>query len=118
MRRVSDMVPKDAFDELRKAKEEEYFRRKENELLERLKGRAAAEAGRRKLGDALQTTDAQILEDLQAFGYDADTVKLLFVVPLVYVAWADGSVTPRERSLILELAKVDGKQEDSAAFRQ
>ena len=112
------MVPKDAFDELRKAKEEEYFRRKENELLERLKSRAATEAGRRKLGDALQTTDPQILEDLQAFGYDADTVKLLFVVPLIYVAWADGSVTPRERSLILELAKVDGKQEDNPAWRQ
>jgi len=32
----------------------------------------------------------------------------LYLVPLIYVAWADGSITSRERSLILELAKADG----------
>ena len=104
------MAQKDAFDELRKAKEEEYFHKKETELLEKLRQRGAVEAERRKLGDALPTADAQILEDLQAVGYNAETVKLLFVVPLLAVAWADGSITPRERSLILELAKADDKQ--------
>ena len=104
------MAQKDAFDELRKAKEEEYFHKKETELLEKLRQRGAVEAERRKLGDALPTADAQILEDLQALGYNAETVKLLFVVPLLAVAWADGSITPRERSLILELAKADDKQ--------
>src|SRR6185503_15546366 len=104
------MAQKDALDELRKAKEEEYFHKKETELLEKLRQRGAVEAERRKLGDALPTADAQILEDLQAVGYNAETVKLLFVVPLLAVAWADGSITPRERSLILELAKADDKQ--------
>src|SRR6266849_7338908 len=99
------MAQKDAFDELRKAKEEEYFHKQERELLEQLKERAAAEAERRKLGEALQSTDAQLLEDLQALGYTAETVKLLFAVPLISVAWADGSMSARERSLILELAK-------------
>ena len=50
------MQPKDAFDELRKAKEEEYFLRRESELLEKLRLRAAGEAGRRELGEALETT--------------------------------------------------------------
>jgi hypothetical protein len=113
-----NMAQKDAFDELRKAKEEEYFHKKENELLEKLRQRGAVEAERRRLGDALHTTDSQILEDLQAMGYDAETVKLLFVVPLIAVAWADGSITPREKSLILELANVDDKQEGNAAQRQ
>lgn len=101
------MAQKDAFDELRKAKEEEYFHKRETELLEKLRQRAAVEADRRKLGDALRTTDSQILEDLQALGYNAQTVKLLFVVPLIAVAWADGSITQRERLLILELARVE-----------
>jgi hypothetical protein len=104
------MAQKDAFDELRKAKEEEYFHKKERELLEKLRQRGAVEAERRKLGEALPTADAQILEDLLALGYNAETVKLLFVVPLIAVAWADGSITQRERSLILELAKADDKQ--------
>jgi tellurite resistance protein len=112
------MQPKDAFDELRKAKEEEYFRRRESDLLEKLRLRAAGEAGRRELGSALETTDPQILEDLQALGYNAETVKILFTVPLIYVAWADGSVTPRERSLILELSKVEDKLEGGAVQRQ
>ena len=112
------MAQKDAFDELRKAKEEEYFHKKENELLEKLRQRGAVEADRKRLGDALRTADSQLLEDLQALGYNADTVRFLFVVPLIAVAWADGSITPRERSLILELAKVDDKQEGSAAQRQ
>jgi tellurite resistance protein len=112
------MQPKDAFDELRKAKEEEYFRRRESDLLEKLRLRAAGEAGRRELGSALETTDPQILEDLQALGYNAETVKILFTVPLIYVAWADGSVTPRERSLILEFSKVEDKLEGGAVQRQ
>jgi tellurite resistance protein len=112
------MQPKDAFDELRKAKEEEYFRRRESDLLEKLRLRAAGEAGRRELGSALETTDPQILEELQALGYNAETVKILFTVPLIYVAWADGSVTPRERSLILELSKVEDKLEGGAVQRQ
>jgi tellurite resistance protein len=99
------MAQKDAFDELRKSKEEEYFRKQESELLEQLRQRAAAEAERRKMGEALETQDPQLLEDLQALGYTAETVKLLFAIPLISVAWADGSVSPRERSLILELAQ-------------
>jgi Tellurite resistance protein TerB len=99
------MAQKDAFDELRKSKEEEYFRKQESELLEQLRQKAAAEAERRKMGEALETQDPQLLEDLQALGYTAETVKLLFAIPLISVAWADGSVSPRERSLIRELAQ-------------
>ena len=109
------MAQKDAFDELRKAKEEEYFHKKENELLEKLKQRGAK---RRRLAHALRTTDSRILEDLQVLGYNAETVKLLFVVPLIAVAWAGGTITPREKPRILELAKVDDKQDVGAAQRQ
>src|SRR5262249_33192619 len=102
---VRSMAQKDAFDELRKSKEEEYFRKQKSELLEQLRQKADAEAERRKMGEALETQDPQLLEDLQALGYTAETVKLLFAIPLVSVAWADGSVSARERSLILELAQ-------------
>src|SRR5882724_5304699 len=97
-----NMEQKDAFDDLRKAKEEEYFRLKEAELLEKLRQRGAAEAARSGMASALHTSDPQILEDLRQLGYNADTVKLLFAVPLVQVAWASGSVSAKERKLILE----------------
>ena len=100
------MPDKDFFSDLRKAKEEEFFRNREQALLEKLRRRAAAESEARKLGEALDTKDERILEDLQALGYTPDIIKLLFAVPLIAVAWADGEVSERERSLIQELAEV------------
>jgi hypothetical protein len=101
------MQQKDAFDELRKAKEEEYFHKKERELLEKLRQRSALEAERKGMAAALQSEDPQLLEDLRELGYTAATVKLLFAVPLIQVAWASGSVDEKERALILELARAD-----------
>jgi hypothetical protein len=112
------MPEKDAFADLRKAKEEEFFRKREQALIEKLRQRAAAGAEARKMGDALGAKDPRILEDLQALGFNADTVSLLYVVPLVAVAWADGGVSARERSLIEELAGVRGVPPDSPAGRQ
>jgi tellurite resistance protein len=102
------MPDKDAFSDLRKAKEEEFFHNREQALLEKLKQRGVAEQEARKLGEALQVKDERILEDLQALGYDAETIGILFVVPMIAVAWADGEISGRERSLIRELAGVRG----------
>jgi hypothetical protein len=107
------MPDKDAFSDLRIAKEEEFFHSREQALLEKLKQRAAAENEARKLGEALGTKDERILQDLQALGYTPDIIKILFAVPLIAVAWADGEVSERERSLIQELAGVS--QSDNAA---
>ena len=110
------MPDKDFFSDLRKAKEEEFFRNREQALLEKLRRRAAAESEAQKLGEALDTKDERILEDLQALGYTPDIIKLLFAVPLIAVAWADGEVSERERSLIQELAEV--REGDNAAAHQ
>ena len=71
----------------------------------------------RRLGEALGTRDERILEDLQALGYTPEIIQILFVVPLIAVAWADGEVSKRERSLIQELAGVS-QSENAAAHRQ
>jgi hypothetical protein len=101
------MQQKDAFDELRKAKEEEYFHKKERELLEKLRQRSAVEADRKGMAAVVQSEDPRLLEDLRELGYTAATVKLLFAVPLIQVAWGSGSVDDKERALILELARAD-----------
>jgi hypothetical protein len=42
--------------------------------------------------------------------------KLMRLVPLVKVAWADGRVTRRERQLVMEIAARDGIAPKSEAF--
>ena len=49
-------------------------------------------------------TDPELLAALHDFGVDAPSREALVFLPVVWVAWADGTVQPEERSLILELA--------------
>lgn len=112
------MVERDIFGDRRRGLEEDYFRKKEKELIEKMRSRAEAEAERRRIGEQAGVADEEILQDLQALGYTADTVKLLHLVPLVQMAWAEGQVSDRERSLIIEAARSRGIDAGSPADRQ
>jgi hypothetical protein len=112
------MSDKDAFGEMRRGKEEEYFKRKEKELLDKLKERRRLEAEREGLAQAVGTADEAVLRDLQELGYTRETVSLLHLAPLVYVAWAEGSVSKAEHDLIVKAARARGIEEGSAADRE
>src|SRR5688500_5654299 len=112
------VTDKDAFKERGRALEEEYFRRKEQELIAKMREKAAAETARQELGARTGVADAQLLADLQDLGYTADTISLLHVVPLVQMTWADGSVSMRERDLIIEAARARGIESGSPADQQ
>jgi hypothetical protein len=101
-----------------RALEEEYFRRHEQALIEKLRARAAEDAARQRLAETSGVADQDILADLQALGYTPDTVMLLHLVPLVQVAWAEGGVSDDERRLIVEAARSHGVTPGSAADRQ
>jgi hypothetical protein len=101
-----------------RALEEEYFRKRELELIEKLRRRGEEAAGRRQLAERSGLADEDILKDLQALGYTPETVMLLHLVPLVQMAWAEGSVSESERALIVEAARSRGVAEGSEADRQ
>lgn len=101
--------------DLRKAKEEEYFRKKELELIEKLRARVLKDQERRDLAEFLFVEDTEILDDLQALGYSRETIFLLFLVPVIHVAWIDGSVTEKERDAVLEIARERGMEKGSPA---
>lgn len=112
------MSDKDAFKERGRALEEEYFHRKERELIEKMRAKAQAEAAQQELGTHTGVADPQILADLHALGYTSETISLLHLVPLVQMAWAEGHVSLRERDLIIEAARARGIEIDSAADLQ
>ena len=112
------MTDKDGFKERGKALEDEYFHRKERELIAKMREKAQAEAARQQLGAHTGVADAQLLADLQELGYTPETISLLHLVPLVQMAWAEGNVSMRERDLIIEAARARGVESGSAADAQ
>ncbi|MDQ3069971.1 MAG: hypothetical protein M3R55_09615 [Acidobacteriota bacterium] len=112
------MTDKDGFKERGRALEDEYFHRKERELIAKLREKAGADEARQKLGEHTGVADPQLLQDLQELGYTPDTISLLHLVPLVQMTWADGSVSGRERDLIIEAARARGVESGSAADQQ
>jgi hypothetical protein len=101
-----------------RASEEEYFRKKERELIEKLKRKAATEAQRKGMAEAIGLENQQILDVLQEMGFDRSTVVLLFLFPVLQVAWSDGEVSGEEQALILRAARAHGVEEGSAAYEK
>jgi hypothetical protein len=98
--------------------EEDYFRKQDRELIERMRKAAAADAARGPLGAQTGIQDPELLRDIADLGFTADTVGLLPLVPILEVAWADEGVSPAERKLILDVARHRGVAEGSPADRQ
>ena len=110
------MSDKDIFSERERGMETEYFLKREQELLAKMRERVALEEDRKQMAAAIGVADEEVLEALQDLGYHADTVKLLSVIPLVQVAWAEGGVSDGERELIYEVAAARGVMEGTTAY--
>ncbi len=111
------MSEHDAFAEHGHALENEYFRKKDRELIEKLRRASEADRARGELSKQTGVTDPALLADLQDIGLTADTVVLLPLVPAVELAWAEGGITPAERQLVVSLARSRGIDEGSAPDR-
>ncbi len=98
--------------------EEEYFRKKDRELVEKMRQAAAAEETRQQLRAKSGLQDPELVQELEALGFTPDTVNLLPFVPLIQVAWAEGGVSDAERKLVVRLARSRGIAEGSAADRR
>jgi hypothetical protein len=97
--------------------EDEYFRKKDQELIEKLRRAGATERTRRDMGAKIGIDDPESLQELERLGFTPETVILLPLVPVIQMAWADRSVAPAERAAIVELARSRGVAEGSEANR-
>ncbi len=112
------VTDRDAFAERARSLEEEYFHRKEREVIDKMRVRAAAEEQRRRLGEKAGVADEEVLSDLQELGYTPETVMLLHLVPLIQTAWAEGGVSEKERDLIVKAARSRGITEGTPCDQQ
>lgn len=112
------MPDKDSIRERGRSLEEDYFRKKDRELIEKMRHAAAAEEDRQQLAKMTGLEDPALLQDLKDLGFTPGTVGLLPLVPLLRVAWAEGGITGAERDLLTRLARSRGVAEGTEADRQ
>jgi len=72
--------------------------------------RRKAEAGQRleMLREVVKIQDEAFLNRLDTLGVRPQTALAVTLIPLVFVAWADGNLDERERNAVLEAAKQRG----------
>ena len=90
------MSDKDGINSDVRSREEEYFRRKDRELVEKMRQAAESDASRQAMERTTGIQDPALLQELEALGFTPDTVSLLPLVPIVQVAWAEGGVSDNE----------------------
>jgi hypothetical protein len=101
-----------------RAREEEHFRKKDRELIEKLRRTDADARMRRQLEQETGIHDPAMLEELAALGFTPDTIALLPIIPVLQVAWAKAGISTAERTLVMTFARASGIQAGSAADQQ
>src|SRR5258705_12769512 len=95
-----------------------FFRKQDEKLLRKMRERAALDEVARALADKLRVDDRELLNRVLDLGLTQDTGAAILLAPLVQVAWAEGSVSAREREVVFEIAASRGVEAGSGAHRQ
>lgn len=109
-------MSKDAFEARRKSFEEEYFRKKDAQLVDKLKAVFHKKIDKETIRQTTGITDERVLDNLVALNLSGEVMAAFKLFPLVEMAWADGDVDEREARAVLTAAEQDGIRRDSAAY--
>ena len=111
-------MEKDIFKERGRSFEEEYFKKHEAKLIEKLRERARLDAIAEELAIKLQVDNPELLRRIMSLGVTLDTGPAFLLAPMVQVAWAEGAVTDLERETVLRIAAERGVETGSPAYAQ
>jgi tellurite resistance protein len=95
--------------------EEEFFAKEHARLLEDLRRKAELDERRAALRAVVHTDDDTFIDRLIEMDIGPGTVISLALIPLVFVAWADGKMSPGEREAILRAAETRGVEPGTPA---
>lgn len=105
----------DSLRERGKSLEDAFFREMDRKLLQKLRSELQRKNSTEELQRATGISDPAVLSALSAQNINSDTLVCVALVPLVSVAWADGTVQDHERDAILRAAHDQGIDRDSVA---
>ena len=105
-------------DNKRNEEEEEFFKREDAEKKAKIRRERQLSALRQQersdIADTLNTSE-DIADEAMELGFDAETARVLPLVPLIQVAWADGKVTRAQAEKVTAKARKFGIDADSPA---
>src|SRR5262245_3358395 len=78
------------------------------ELRDKVDEAAGRLAKRRAIEHTAGTDDAAIVDRIEQLGFNGESIKVLDVLPLIHIAWADGKIQKNERELILSILEQRG----------
>ena len=110
-------MSKDFLEDRRVGLEEAFFAKQNEMLRQRLRSGDETQARRDAMSAATGITDGAVIDRLIAAGITNETLTALSVIPLVVVAWADGSVKTAERDMVLAGAEKSGLKRGDAGHQ-
>ena len=99
-------------------REDECFWRQQKQQSEDVHRAAMHETTTTGLMEVWCIRDREIVRELVNVGFNRERSRLLYIVPLILVAWSDGAVTRREHDRVLEVARLHGITTDTAAHER
>jgi hypothetical protein len=105
----------DAFDDRRKALEDQFFKQQNEAALQKLKDQQTRAATKEEITRLTGISNPAVLDALSALKLGGAAVMVMSMFPLVEMAWADGKVDDKERRIILQQAENVGIAKDSEA---
>ena len=111
-------MAKDIFKDREKGLEEEFFRKSDAQLLEKMREKARLDEVAAELGKTLQVENPELVRRVIDLGVPRGTGAALLLAPLVQVAWAENTVTSKEQEAVLRLAATRGVEQGSPAEAQ
>ena len=103
------------FGDRRQALEEAFFRKHEQEAIDKIKGQQLAEDEYKFYAAQHGITDHNVVDTLRRAGVHPATLSALLLVPLIEVAWADFVLDEKERQALDQAARAAGIKEGSEA---
>lgn len=91
-----------------KALEDMFFAHQDEILLQKLREESARQEHKKLLTQVTGIEQDEALDHILDLGMDAEHILALTLIPLLEVAWADGTLQERERDAILEAASESG----------
>ena len=87
------------------ALEEAFFARENAKLRQQLRDLDDTKRKKEALSAASGIANDAVLEKLAALNISSETVATLALVPLIAIAWADGSIDDKERAAVFAKAQ-------------
>ena len=99
-----------------RALENQFYAKQDREKLAAMKQKLDAQQTKDELRKASGMSDDAVLDRLVTLGLRGNTIAALSLVPLIQVAWADGTIQDNERTAILQGAHGKGLEQGTDGY--